>query len=672
MTAPQPKPKKSLIKPTVRDVPYVSALLFQIRCYVWKYEEPKWNIQKQEYDWSKPARSPKTTRHRKIRYSEENFDKDIHLWGTFREAYEAYERSQDELQGVGFLIEPDQLHEVHGPTEFDFGDPFEVPSDKDFAIYCDFDDCRNPYTGEIHPWVEEQIEKQDTYAEVSPSGKGIRTIGWGKRHPDSYTVFPKELTDGLQVEVYGGAVGKRHLITFTGVPLEGRRTVPMRNIQDWIDTVVPIKENHQGAVTPEPLDFSDKEILQKMLSSKDGELIERFMAGDENLWEGGGAKYSSRSEADQGFFRKLAFWARGDRARMRRIAVSSKMQRPKWESEGYLNSTIQHGIEFCRGNFYDPDYSSKDDLIEGFIGVWLGLKDYERRRSFGAILARANAYGWYTREGYRISAHSQQHVVPEEGLLVYASLRAQGVWMGESDVPFISRAMRRLNEEGLVTRISEGRGSKGSLYLIPTTLLSSSDSGRRGDSYKQHRRETHGAPSPHDSYKQHRRETHAAPAAACVSLLCCKSESNVYLELIWTQKPKEGTKGLTKKQKLLIELVLFGGISSVEGVAEFLGIRKNNLKSRVIKQVEEMGLLTCDGDLLKMTGDFEEALHEVFVESGGERALKSAQERFCQDRKKYSEEGQLANQRSRSEEKIEAALRGELDWAELSFMELFE
>ena len=146
----------------------------------------------------------------------------------------------------------------------------------------------------------------------------------------------------------------------------------------------------------------------------------------------------------------------------------------------------------------------------------------------------------------------------------------------------------------------------------------------------------------------------------------------MYLELIWTQKPKEGTKGLTKNQKLLIELVLFGGISSVEGVAEFLSIRKNNLKSRVIKKVEEMGLLKCDGDLLKMTGDFEEALHEVFVESGGERALKSAHERFSQDRKKYSEEGQVANQRSRSEEKIEAALRGELDWAELSFMELFE
>jgi len=112
-----------------------------------------------------------------------------------------------------------------------------------------------------------------------------------------------------------------------------------------------------------------------------------------------------------------------------------------------------------------------------------------------------------------------------------------------------------------------------------------------------------------------------------------------------------------------------GGISSVENVVEFLSIRKNNLKSRVLRKVEEMGLVECDGDLLKMTEDFEEALHEVFVESGGERALKTAYERFCQDRKKYSEECQVANQR-RSEEKIEAALWGELSWDELAWEEL--
>ena len=128
------------------------------------------------------------------------------------------------------------------------------------------------------------------------------------------------------------------------------------------------------------------------------------------------------------------------------------------------------------------------------------------------------------------------------------------------------------------------------------------------------------------------------------------------------------TCGALSKAPTTFRWLTLGGISSVENVVEFLSIRKNNLKSRVIKKVEEMGLLECDGDLLKMTGDFEEALHEVFVESGGERALKSAHERFCQDRKKYSEEGQLANQR-RSEEKIEAALGGELDWYELIMLE---
>jgi len=102
LKAHQPKPKKSKIKPTSKVSSHLWDLLSQVRCYVWKYEEPEWNNEKQQYNWSKPARSPKTSRHRKIRYREEYFDKDVDLWGTFEEAHAAYWNNQDELQGVGF------------------------------------------------------------------------------------------------------------------------------------------------------------------------------------------------------------------------------------------------------------------------------------------------------------------------------------------------------------------------------------------------------------------------------------------------------------------------------------------------------------------------------------------------------------------------------------------
>lgn len=55
----------------------------------------------------------------------------------------------------------------------------------------DLDGCRNLQSGELLPEVEADILALGTYAEVSPSGNGVRIFGWGscrgtggqKRHP---------------------------------------------------------------------------------------------------------------------------------------------------------------------------------------------------------------------------------------------------------------------------------------------------------------------------------------------------------------------------------------------------------------------------------------------------------------------------------------------------------
>ncbi len=397
-----PEPKKSRIKPTRNISGHVRGLVSQVRNYVWEYEIDKEKTkEKGEAVWRKPAQSPRTTPPRKFKWREEggHWKRNLPLWGTFGEAIGAYEENED-LQGVGSLVEPDRTIEVDGENLY--------------PVWLDFDRCRNHQTGEIDPRVMYEIEKLDTYTEISPSGEGLRCIGWGKRHPDSKTFFDIEDHD---VEIYGGGVGGRHLITFTGVPLEGYDK-PIRNIQDWIDETVPVHERdpEDQTVTPEPLDLSDQEILRVMLSSKDGRLMERFMTGDENLWKG--TRYKSRSNADQGFFRKLAFYTRGDQERMKRIALSSGMRRKKWDRTGYLDELCTKGIKKCGGKFYDPEYSSKEEIVEGLFRVWMGLKDYKLRRSFGALLARVNSLGWYSREGFVVRAHGQDHVVPEEGLLV--------------------------------------------------------------------------------------------------------------------------------------------------------------------------------------------------------------------------------------------------------------
>lgn len=77
-------------------------------------------------------------------------------------------------------------------------------------------------------------------------------------------------------------------------------------------------------------------------------------------------------------------------------ALSSGMAREKWEREGYLDEVIEKAVLFCGGTFYDPSYSSKAELMGGFFRLWMGITDHKLRKTLGALLAFANAYGNYT------------------------------------------------------------------------------------------------------------------------------------------------------------------------------------------------------------------------------------------------------------------------------------
>jgi hypothetical protein len=63
----------------------------------------------------------------------------------------------------------------------------------------DLDDCRDPKTGELAPWAQQLLEKCGTYAEVTPSGCGLRIIG----KVNGGTLHRKfAAPDGGSVEVY--------------------------------------------------------------------------------------------------------------------------------------------------------------------------------------------------------------------------------------------------------------------------------------------------------------------------------------------------------------------------------------------------------------------------------------------------------------------------------------
>lgn len=74
---------------------------------------------------------------------------DPSTWATFGKALSVYE--SDEADGIGFVL-GDGLHGI------------------------DLDNCRNPATGELNQLAHEVLSRVQGYAEVSPSGTGIKLI----------------------------------------------------------------------------------------------------------------------------------------------------------------------------------------------------------------------------------------------------------------------------------------------------------------------------------------------------------------------------------------------------------------------------------------------------------------------------------------------------------------
>jgi primase-polymerase (primpol)-like protein len=74
----------------------------------------------------------------------------------------------------------------------------------------DLDDCRDPATGELQSWANDFVEQFGTYAEVSPSGTGVKLIG--------IFTLPKAIPKTNNVEGYSDG----RYFALTGVPVNGQ------------------------------------------------------------------------------------------------------------------------------------------------------------------------------------------------------------------------------------------------------------------------------------------------------------------------------------------------------------------------------------------------------------------------------------------------------------------
>jgi hypothetical protein len=97
----------------------------------------------------------------------------------------------------------------------------------DFAAF-DIDKCRS---SDVHPWASELVAKCGSYTEVTPSGTGLRIIGYGTG-PEVHRKQP--VIDGVSLETYRKAT---RYITITGNQLPNTQQ-QLANIDAHIDAVV--------------------------------------------------------------------------------------------------------------------------------------------------------------------------------------------------------------------------------------------------------------------------------------------------------------------------------------------------------------------------------------------------------------------------------------------------
>jgi hypothetical protein len=170
----------------------LAPLLEQPRWLVWRWETRKdGKLTKPPYRGRTPSEHASST--------------DPATWCDLETAMQAYCAGQ--ADGIGFAL-----------TGVEIG-------------AFDIDDCRNAKTGSVHPWAQELIRHCGSYAETTPSGRGIRIIGIANG-PELQRKFPIPGANGASVELYRNT--KRY-ITISGALIGDDR--PLVNIDAQLDAV---------------------------------------------------------------------------------------------------------------------------------------------------------------------------------------------------------------------------------------------------------------------------------------------------------------------------------------------------------------------------------------------------------------------------------------------------
>jgi primase-polymerase (primpol)-like protein len=255
------------------------------RAVVWRAEIVNGRLTKVPYQPRRPTRRASVT--------------DPRTWGTFAAALAVVRAGQ--ADGVGIMLGGG-------------------------LCGVDQDHVRDASTGTIAPEAAAIVQRLNSYTEVSPSGTGLHTFAWGSLPPGGRRKGAVELYE------------RDRYFTVTGAHVPGtpqtieHRTRELAALHRRIFGT-PASRSAPRRISSAP-DLDDARLIEQALKSP------RFAA----LWNGDTSAKKSHSEADAALCSMLAFWTRGDAARVDRLFRQSGLYRPKWDRVTYREPTIAFAV----------------------------------------------------------------------------------------------------------------------------------------------------------------------------------------------------------------------------------------------------------------------------------------------------------------------------------------
>ncbi len=192
------------------------------------------------------------------------------------------------------------------------------------------------------PVVKEVLTTLNSYAEISPSGKGIHVICMGSK--------PQGACRRGNFECYDSG----RFFTVTGDTIPG-----YEELKNCTETIKPLyqkylaREEKTFKSTPRQHyigeSLSDSEVIEK--ASKNNKFNDLYHCGN-------GSGDASRD--DMALINMLVFWTGGNSNQIDRLYRGSALMRDKWDRKQsgttYGQMTINKCLKTYRGSFYNGDY----------------------------------------------------------------------------------------------------------------------------------------------------------------------------------------------------------------------------------------------------------------------------------------------------------------------------